>query len=213
MPETVASGWHLQVLCGVNLYAFAAHGQDCAFPQQIEISACSSSYAFFVSSLQMPAPLFANVPVMVLSRGLSENPSRFSSLRFLSTLFPDNLKYLIVPEPEVQEYKRFAKGKGMTVLVQPGRGLADAEIFACEHPALGNRIDTPYVIKLVDDIKEVRIKRLDGSSSNVTPREFAEACQTMLDGLCKYGGHLAGFEHGSLQNCRVETFFETGQLD
>ena len=89
-----------------------------------------------------------------------------------------------------------------------------ADRLVCEHPALGDCLQIPFIIKVVDDIKAIRIKRLDGTTGKVTAREFADACQTMLDGLYTYGGHFAGFVHGTCQHCRVENdLFDTVHLD
>ena len=162
----------------------------------------------------MSAPLFETVPVSILSRGITEDPTRFTTLRFLPVLFPKNPKYLIVPKEEASEYRRCARG--IKVLAQPGTGLADAERFAVENHLPGSRLQTPFIIKCVDDIKDVRIMRLDGTSSPVTSREFEEACRTMIAALQKNGGLLAGFMSSSLQKCRIhdhQKLYDTSFLD
>ena len=87
----------------------------------------------------MPAPSFTSVPVVIVPKGPSSHPKRFTTLPLLECYFPQNTKHLVVPASEVAEYRRHCKGKGITVLGQPGQGLADAERFACSIPELGNR--------------------------------------------------------------------------
>ena len=63
------------------------------------------------------------------------------------------------------------------------------------------------------------MKHVDGTSRRASPHDVAQACQIMLDGLYRFGGHLGGFMSGSLLNIHekhpdfASKLFDTGQLD